>query len=788
LAHNPLRSPALKQAFQDTVQLACTLSDAPYAMLCIMDANEPIVTEHAGLTEYIDSLIDSPIVGLTACEPEVVKIRDAQLRRSFGDGNNSAHALPFTSMASVPVFGAGDAQIGALTVFDSVSRDFSAGQISALQALSRQISVPIALLDYATTRDSTHYSDDSVQYRFADLLAHSSDMITIVAADGTIMSKSPSVERILGYQYGELVDRNIFEFIHPDDADAVMRFKQAVLSTPGVSGPYHFRIRGKDGAWRCLESIANNVLINNATPAIVVNSRDVTKRHDSEAELREANNRLQLLIATSPLAILSMDLESRITLWNPAAEFMFGWSADEILGKHNPVFHDEQPDEQSELLRETLQGRVVSNVDVRGFTKHGVPLEMRMSMATLRDSQGQVDGVMCVYVDMTEQKRVEAKLRQAHNMESAGRLAGGIAHDFNNLLTAIIGYSQLAESSMPDNCQAQDYLDSVQRAAERAAKLTQQLLAFSRKQLIAPKTINLDECLANQAHALASILGPNNRLVIQPNDGVGYVRVDPQQIEQVFVNLATNARDAMPDSGTLTIRTENAIITSRDTLGHGDVEPGEYVRITIADTGIGMAQAVKARVFEPFFTTKMQRHGTGLGLATCYGVIKQNGGYIWVESEIGQGAEFEILLPRVDKAPSVGGDAISEQSHCKTILLVEDEAMVRGILVQYLRGIGYTIIEAYDGENALSVVEHTLGSIDLLLTDVIMPGMGGCKLAETLYAKYPNMRMLFMSGYTDGHITAESRLPQGWGFIQKPFTPSVLAVKIREVFDKTTPA
>jgi two-component system cell cycle sensor histidine kinase/response regulator CckA len=384
-----------------------------------------------------------------------------------------------------------------------------------------------------------------------------------------------------------------------------------------------------------------------------------------------------------------------------------------------------------------------------------------------------------------EHKRVEAQLLQSQKMEVVGRLAGGVAHDFNNLLTVILGYSELAEEMLNQDDVALAYLRNVGQAAERAAGLTRQLLAFARQQVIEPKVIHINDLILNLDKLLRRLIGEDIELVTLPAPNLGQVKVDPGQIEQVLVNLAVNARDAMPEGGKLTIETAPAILDEEYARQHAEVAPGEYIMLAVSDTGIGMDETIQAHVFEPFFTTKEPGKGTGLGLATCYGIIKQSNGYIWLYSEPGRGTTFKIYLPRVeDTVVSPQRDTRSTTPYgTETILFVEDEPMVRDISVQALRMQGYTVLEAVNGHEALRVAEEYEGDIHLLVTDVVMPQMGGTELAKRLPATYPDIKILFTSGYTDKAIVHHNVLAPGIAFLQKPFTPGTLTSKVREALD-----
>jgi two-component system cell cycle sensor histidine kinase/response regulator CckA len=392
-----------------------------------------------------------------------------------------------------------------------------------------------------------------------------------------------------------------------------------------------------------------------------------------------------------------------------------------------------------------------------------------------------------VMLDITDMKQLEEQLLQSQKMEAVGRLAGGVAHDFNNILTAIQGYSEQARKRLDGDETAAEYIQEVEKAAGRAASLTRQLLAFSRKQALQPKVVDLNTIVAQMDKMLRRLIGEDIELVTRPGQDLGHVRVDPGQIEQVLMNLAVNARDAMPDGGQLTIETANVALDARYAQQHSDVAPGPYVLLTVTDTGVGMTAEVKARVFEPFFTTKGIGQGTGLGLATCFGIVKQSGGHLSVYSEPGKGTTFKIYLPRVEEpldAASAPADSTGVRGGDETVLLVEDEPAVRELASLILSELGYRVLTASHGVDALRVAESCgAEAIDLLLTDVVMPEMGGKELTERLAARHRNLRVLFTSGYTAEAIARRGVLERGIAFLQKPYSSVALARKVREVLD-----
>ena len=420
-------------------------------------------------------------------------------------------------------------------------------------------------------------------------------------------------------------------------------------------------------------------------------------------------------------------------------------------------------------------------------------MEIR-SFPLLDPATGKVGGVIEYIRDITQQKQAEEalrlseeNLRQSQKMEAVGRLAGGVAHDFNNILTAIIGYSELLQGKFELGDPRLNDLEEIRQAAERAASLTRQLLAFSRKQIFAPKVLNLNNLILNLDKMLRRLLSEDIKLVTIPGENLGEVMADPGQIEQVILNLAVNARDAMPRGGVITIETQNVFLDAAYAQKYVEVQPGDYVMLAVSDTGSGLDEASRARIFEPFFTTKKLGQGTGLGLSTVHGIIKQSGGHITVYSEVGQGATFKVYLPRLRQP--VQAEAAAPASYTldrgtETILLVEDEDMVRQVARRILEMHGYTVLEAASGPDALLVSQKTPGSIHLMLTDVVMPGMSGGETAERLQAQRPELKVLFMSGHTENSIVHHGVLDPGVAFIQKPFRSERLVHQVRQMLDQ----
>jgi PAS domain S-box-containing protein len=493
---------------------------------------------------------------------------------------------------------------------------------------------------------------------------------------------------------------------------------------------------------------------------------------------------------------LEYDGQGRITDVNRTDLEMLGFTAEEMIGRPVWTFNVEE-EVAREQVRAKLAGALPPGVNLERTyrRKDGSTFPGLCQDRLILDETGRIKGIRCTIQDITKLKQaeehkasLEEQLRQSQKMEAIGRLAGGIAHDFNNLLTVINGYIHLSLLDLAPDDPMKGNIDQIQGAANRASNLTRQLLAFSRRQILDPKVLDLNGVLRDLYQILRRVIGEDIELVTLLDENAGRVKADPGQIEQVIMNLAVNARDAIPNGGNLIIEIADVELDKEYARSHVSVKPGPYVRLTVSDTGVGMTPEVRERIFEPFFTTKESGKGTGLGLSTVYGIVKQSGGNIWVYSEPGHGTVFKIYLPRVDE-PAAGreGEKMElKESPCgnERILLVEDEEAVRELAAEFLRRHGYTVLEAQDGEGALLICGDHRGPIDLLLTDVVMPGMSARELSERLVSLRPETKVLYMSGYTDDAIVHQGILEKGIDFIQKPFSLAGLAKRVREVLDK----
>ncbi len=511
------------------------------------------------------------------------------------------------------------------------------------------------------------------------------------------------------------------------------------------------------------------------------------ERKRAEERLQESERKYRTLFETSPEAMFVYDYETlRILAVNEAATARYGYSEQEFLAL---TLRNLRPEEEQGRLEEELGNRPASGAvrtGIRHRTKGGRTLEVEL-VARPIEFAGQRARLVLAR-DVTAHRQLEEQLRQSQKMEAVGQLAGGIAHDFNNLLTAILGSTQLLLHALPAGDPRREDAEEVKTAGLRAAELTRQLLAFSRRQVLSPKVLELNAIVANMDRMLRRLIGEDIQLAASLDPAAGAVNADPGQLEQVLLNLAVNARDAMPTGGRLTIETRPVRLATEHVERRYRIPPGEYVLLAVTDTGVGMDEATQTHLFEPFFTTKEVGKGTGLGLATVYGIVKQSGGYVWVYSEPGHGTTVKVYLPRVGAAPEAVVPAPMAESQPlrggrETVLLVEDATPVRTLARRSLQVWGYTVLDAADPQAALALASGYPESIDLLVTDVVMPGMSGRELAERLVPQRPRMRVLYTSGYTDDAMVRQGVLTAGVAFLQKPFVPETLARKVREVLD-----
>jgi two-component system cell cycle sensor histidine kinase/response regulator CckA len=508
------------------------------------------------------------------------------------------------------------------------------------------------------------------------------------------------------------------------------------------------------------------------------------ERKRAEEKIRESEARLRVLVEQLPAVLWTVGKDLRFTSALGAGLARLGLKPNQIVGVSLMEYFETSDQTFLPIAahRRATRGEPVTfHVEWKGgsYTCHVDPL---------RTAEGDLQGAICMALDITDRKQLEEQLRQAQKMEAVGRLAGGIAHDFNNLLMVIQGYADLLTERLADGDPLRRNAEQIQTASQRATSLTRQLLAFSRKQMLAPKVLNVQSVVAEMEKILRRLIGEDIQLETSSAPDLGLIKADRSQIEQVILNLAVNARDAMPEGGRLTIETANVELDKAAAHPPAVLSPGKYVMLAVTDNGCGMDAETQAHIFEPFFTTKEKGKGTGLGLATVYGIVKQSGGYVWVYSEPGRGTSFKVYLPRIEDEPTARGrdgktDTRALPRGSETVLLVEDEKGVRELAREYLELVGYTVIEAEDGHTALELAAMHVGPIQLLMTDVVMPGISGRELAGRVKAIRPDIKILFMSGYTDQSVVHHGILDTDAALLQKPFTMAALAAKLREILN-----
>lgn len=616
--------------------------------------------------------------------------------------------------------------------------------------------------------------------RFFEL---SVDMLCVAGFDGVFQLVNPAWTATLGWTAEELTRRPYIEFVHPDDRGPTVAEAERLVATAGTTFSFENRYRCKDGSYRW---ISWRSVVDTTRRVIYASARDTTEKRQAEAELRLRDRAIQAVVQ----GILITDPnqpDNPIVYASPGFERLTGYAAAEVAGRNCRFLQGKDTDsEQVAKLRIAVRDETDCTVELLNYRSDGTSFWNEVSVSPVRDGNG-VTHFVGVLTDVTARKRLEEQFRQAQKMQAIGKLAAGIAHDFNNLLTIINGYSEMLIQSLPPNDPSRELLTEIHHAGERSAGLTRQLLVFSRQQVLAPRILELNAVVLDSERLLRRMIGEDVRLTTALDPELGAIRADPGQVEQVLLNLAVNARDAMPTGGQLTIETRNVELGEDDIRSNADARPGPHILLAVSDTGCGMTSDVKARIFEPFFTTKSQGKGTGLGLATVYGIVQQSGGIVDVYSEVGTGTTFKVYLPWVQMGAESAGvrpRPLAPPRGTETILLVEDEDAVRTLTRHVLAGCGYKVLEASDGEAAVRIARsHHAGTIHLLITDVVMPGLGGRAVAESVEQQHPKVQILFVSGYTDDAVVRHGVLSESANFLQKPFSPIALAVKVREVLE-----
>jgi PAS domain S-box-containing protein len=617
---------------------------------------------------------------------------------------------------------------------------------------------------------------------FRQLFEGSPDAIVMADSRGKVLEANSSFERIFQYSVEEAKGRLINELVAPPhlagEADELSERTQRgeVVQKDVVR-------RRKDGVLIVASVLAYPIVIDGDIVGFCGIYRDITEQKRTEETL----NKLSRAVEQTAENIFITDREGRIEYVNPAFEELTEYTSAEVIGKTPRILKSGRQDpEFYTALWETIQSGKPFRGTLINRKKSGRLYYEEKTITPVKDRQGKITNFISTGKDITDQMELEERLLQAQKLEAVGRLAGGVAHDFNNLLTAVIGYGELLASRLGYEEPLGQMAQEIIRGGQRGAALARQLLAFSRKQVLQPRVIDLNDIILNIRNMLERLIPENIKLVTRPGAAIGSVKADPGQIEQVIVNLVINARDAMPAGGTLTIETLAVDLDNGYAFQHAVRTSGRSVMLAVTDTGVGMDSETQSHVFEPFFTTK-EHGGSGLGLATVYGIVNQSGGTVWLYSEVGHGTTVKVYLPRCEEA--IETEQAEAQpprlpAGAETVLLVEDNSQVRELAAEILRARGYSVLEASGGVDALQIAQEKRdGRIDLLITDVVMPEMSGPQLAQLMAGAGQQVKVLYISGYTDSWIVHHGVLEGATSFLQKPFTPSVLANKVREVLD-----
>ena len=641
------------------------------------------------------------------------------------------------------------------------------------------------------TRDVTaQLSAEQASARLAAIVSSSADAIVGKLLDGTVTSWNTAAERIFGYSEAEMVGSTIFRLI-PEELHGPER---VLLQQISQGKAVHFseteRIR-KDGQ-RIYIALSVSPIHDGQGQVIGASSikRDVTEQRQAREALAQSQERLQLALKAARMGTWRWDVSTNVLSWDEGLHQLYGLAPDETVTRFEQfmerVFLEDRPYVEK-VVHRAIEGSGELDYELRIVLPDGRVRWLADQGRVVRDPAGNPVYLTGVCLDVTERKQVQERLRQAQRMDSVGQLAGGIAHEANNMMSVVLGCADyvLQRTDLPDPVR-QD-VDQIWRAAKRTAGITQQLLAFSRRQVLQPQVLDLNATVRDLEPILTRALGESRGLRMHLAPTLGRIRADPGQLEQVLLNLTLNARDAMAEGGRLTIETMNVVLSPAYVAAKPveTLAPGEYAALVVTDTGSGMDRTTLARVFEPFFTTKAVGQGTGLGLATVYGIIKQSGGFIWVYSEPGLGTTFKLYFPHVTSLPETPVPPLAAPlgRSDELVLIAEDEPMVRSIMARTLRDCGYAVLEAGDGREALELVETRRGRVSLIVADVVMPSMGGREMANHLAERWPDVPVLFTSGYTGLDVVRRGLLEEGREFLQKPLAPESLARKVREMVD-----
>jgi two-component system cell cycle sensor histidine kinase/response regulator CckA len=824
-----------EQPFDDLTTLAALLCATPIALISLLDGERQWLKSKLGLE--VDQIPrEVSLCAHALKQPDLFIVRDTQRDDRFRTNPLVTGNPGLRFYAAAPLVTTAGYALGALEVLDRVPRDLSRQQQEALRTLSHQV---MAQLDHRMAQrqldrarlDSKGLKEllNREQVFLETLLDNIPDHIYFKDTHSRFTRINKAFARWIGLSDpSQALGKTDFDFFTTEHAEQAFKDEGEIIeSGQPVAGKEEKETwPGGRETWVSTTKIPLRSKGGHAIGTFGI-SRDITERKKAEEVLRQQHDLLEIRVQerTTELATANLSLQTEVlerkqieealrqsedrfrTIFEKAANGMVtttpeghflqvnpafctfvGYSETELLKMTmSAVTHPEHREETKLLLKEISAGlRQLVDIEKRYLRKDGSTVWGHTTAVWLFDANRRPVQSVVLVQDITNRKNLEEQLRQAQKMEAVGRLAGGVAHDFNNLLTAILGHSELLLSYLAPDDRLRRDVEEIKKGGERGAALTRQLLAFSRKQILEPRVVNLNSIVGSMETMLRRLIGEDVQLITKTPHELGLVKCDPGQMEQIILNLAVNARDAMPRGGQLTIETANHELNEAYALKHVSVKPGRYVMLAVSDTGCGMDAETRSRMFEPFFTTKALGQGTGLGLSMVYGIVQQSEGNIDVHSEPGRGTAFRIYLPRIGVAAEHAEtvkDVSTILTGSETILLVEDEEIVRTLVCSVLQAQGYNVLEADHGDEALRISESHLGPIHLMLTDIVMPEISGSELAGRLCPLRPEMRVLYMSGYIDDATVRHGVLEPGMAFLQKPFAPDILISKVRQVLD-----
>jgi PAS domain S-box-containing protein len=721
-------------------------------------------------TEALRTRKEFRLSGVLALASVIMVVSQAAMlySRSPHDGMGmAAHLGELTGLLCVLIF----------------TTQLAASDMAALSSARRELAEANASLEQRVAERTELIA--ASEARFRALIEDSADGIVLIDRSGTVRYRSQSAKRLVGLGDDEGEGGSFLGRITPEDAALASATMESVMREHRGRRQVQLRVRVR-GDVRVFECVASNLLDDPKVNAVVVNFRDITLRLRAEQAAREGDERFREMADHIKEAFFVVDLHTQATLYiSPTWAEIWGRPIEE--GYDPAIWFNSIHVEDRALVAATQEAVRAGRADESVFRVIRPDKSIRFVRGRafpVRNASGVVYRMVGVSDDITELRMAEARAAQAQKMEAVGRLAGGVAHDFNNLLTVICAEAEFAQASLTPGSDVHQAFSEILNASNSAAGLTRQLLAFSRKQIVEPIVFELNDAVSDTCKMLRRLIGEDVRLDLRLAAGAGFVRADRGQIEQVLTNLAVNARDALPNGGSIIIETSRQTIEEDSHGASLEVPPGEYSVLIVSDTGVGMTSEVKAHAFEPFYTTKEQGKGTGLGLATCQGIVRQAGGQITLYSERDIGTTFRVYLPTVEAAGVRTASAPQASSRgSETVLMVEDEIAVRRVGLRMLRGLGYTVLEARDGADALRILASHPGNIDLLFTDVVLPGIGGRELADRIRTQRPGIRVLFTSGYTDDVVLQQRLVALDFALLSKPYTQVTLAKKVREALD-----